>query len=154
MMAEEQSFSQLSKPPSSQGQTSDVLRQMFDWYRISSGDRPKNLGLLSEFLNPNVEWEKPIEILPIGEMEERLSLISELQEIWEKRFLEWTRCKLDEYQPFSDIQIAALMVYDLVTLRTIRFDEDLAAHVLKGMYTAPSLAKLRKSSQPVYKKLI
>ncbi|KAK3988798.1 hypothetical protein QBC44DRAFT_370625 [Cladorrhinum sp. PSN332] len=58
-------------------------------------------------------------LLPVDELEIRFELMRKLEIIWEKSFTRLTELPMSRYQPFNDMQVAALLHMDLDYLRHI-----------------------------------
>ncbi|RYP30334.1 hypothetical protein DL767_006308 [Monosporascus sp. MG133] len=128
----------------------DGLRALFDKFDASttaSQDRLKR-DALRRFLTTEPETESASSLLPVDEIEERLALIDQLEAIWKKRFEGLTRKSIAEYKPFTNIQVAALVNMDLVSLRFYTPREGAAAYILEGLQKLPCLAKTFLAKRP------
>lgn len=95
-----------------------------------------------EFLKATPEWEPPSSILPVDELKERLELVASM-EIWKAYYYEaWTEKDAAEWKPFSNHQIAALMVMSLELLRICAGSVGITQVLADGLCQIPSLAKL------------
>lgn len=99
---------------------------------------------LEHFLAAVPERASPSSLLPIDEMEERLQLISRLEVYWRKNFARLTQRPQDEWEPFKNHAIAALVTMNLADLRlTLRLTW-MSDGILNGLCKIPALTKIRE----------
>ncbi|RYP80586.1 hypothetical protein DL769_002388 [Monosporascus sp. CRB-8-3] len=130
--------------------TNDGLRALFDKFDASttaSQDRLKR-DALRRFLTTEPETDSASSLLPVDEMEERLALINQFEAMWKNRFEELTHKSIAEYKPFTDIQVAALVNMDLLSLRFYMQHEGSGDTILEGLQKLPYLAKIFLAKRP------
>jgi hypothetical protein len=89
------------------------------------------------------EWQPVVSSMPVDEIQERFSIIVDLEKYWKYNFTYLTTKPIEEFVPFGNYQVASLMWLDIADLRTIRRVWSATA-VLNAIFKMPALLKICK----------
>ncbi|KAK3987153.1 hypothetical protein QBC44DRAFT_361032 [Cladorrhinum sp. PSN332] len=129
-----------SRPALTPGFETSQLENAFQHF-LGTATQPHLLHFL-EFLTANIERAAPCPILPSHfELGERLLLTEKLEALWKKNFSVLTLEESDEWKPFTNLQVAALMVVNLDILRRAAWGGNRFSDLMAALCVIPVLTK-------------
>ena len=95
--------------------------ELFQSYIASTEGNPRadrELRRLLSSADKLPEWQSPVPLMPMDEMEIRLHYIQRIENCWKQQFTYLAQSQAKRYRPLNDVEISALLVMHLDFLRS------------------------------------